>query len=57
MPPPPRSAASSFGRKIASGKAVSELDFSLLLHEEYASEDGFYDLSFTTSLLQVPTEL
>ena len=34
--------------KIASGKAVSELDFSLLLHEEYASEDGFYDLSFTT---------
>lgn len=34
--------------KIASGQAVSELDFSLLLHEEYASEDGFYDLSFTT---------
>ena len=34
--------------KIASGQSVSELDFSLLLHEEYAQEDGFYDLSFTT---------
>ncbi|MBO94063.1 MAG: aminopeptidase [Opitutales bacterium] len=34
--------------KIASGQKVSELDFSLSLHEEYASEDGFYDLSFTT---------
>ncbi len=34
--------------KIASGQTVSELDYSQLLHEEYASEDGFYDLSFTT---------
>jgi len=34
--------------KIASSQKVSELDFSLLLHEEYAAEDGFYDLSFTT---------
>ena len=34
--------------KIASGEKVSELDYSLSLHEEYASEDGFYDLSFTT---------
>ena len=34
--------------KIASGQAVSELDYSQSLHEEYAKEDGFYDLSFTT---------
>ena len=34
--------------KIGSGQTVSELDYSQLLHEEYASEDGFYDLSFTT---------
>jgi Xaa-Pro aminopeptidase len=34
--------------KIGSGQAVSELDYSHSLHEEYASEDGFYDLSFTT---------
>ncbi len=34
--------------KISSGQTVSELDYSQLLHEEYASEDGFYDLSFTT---------
>ena len=34
--------------RITSGQPVSELDFSLLLHEEYAAEDGFYDLSFTT---------
>ena len=34
--------------KIGSGQTVSELDYSHLLHEEYSSEDGFYDLSFTT---------
>ena len=34
--------------KISSGQTVSELDYSQLLREEYASEDGFYDLSFTT---------
>ena len=34
--------------KIASGQDVSELDYSQSLHEEYAKEDGFYDLSFTT---------
>ncbi len=34
--------------KIRSGQKVSELDYSHLLHEEYSSEDGFYDLSFTT---------
>ena len=34
--------------KIASGQVVSELDYSQSLHEEYAKEDGFYDLSFTT---------
>ena len=34
--------------KIGSGQKVSELDYSHLLHEEYSSEDGFYDLSFTT---------
>jgi len=34
--------------KIGAGQTVSELDYSQSLHEEYASEDGFYDLSFTT---------
>ena len=34
--------------KIACGQVVSELDYSQSLHEEYAKEDGFYDLSFTT---------
>ena len=34
--------------KMRSGQKVSELDYSHLLHEEYSSEDGFYDLSFTT---------
>jgi len=34
--------------RIGSGQMVSELDYSDLLHEEYSSEDGFYDLSFTT---------
>ena len=34
--------------QIRSGHRVSELDYSHLLHEEYSSEDGFYDLSFTT---------
>ncbi len=34
--------------RINSGQTVSELDYSNLLHKEYSSEDGFYDLSFTT---------
>ncbi len=34
--------------KIGAGQTVSELDYSELLHKEYASEDGFSDLSFTT---------
>jgi Xaa-Pro aminopeptidase len=34
--------------RIGSGQTVSELDYSQLLHEEYSSEVGFYDLSFTT---------
>jgi len=34
--------------RIGSGQTVSELDYSQLLHEEYSSEEGFYDLSFTT---------
>jgi len=34
--------------RIGSGERVSELDYSHLLHEEYSSEDGFYDLSFAT---------
>ena len=33
---------------ISSGQTVSEQDYSQLLHEEYSSEEGFYDLSFTT---------
>ena len=33
---------------IKSGKAVSEEAYSNLLYEEYSSEEGFYDLSFTT---------
>ena len=35
-------------RLIASGQAVSELAYSDMLHEEYSSEAGFSDLSFTT---------
>ena len=33
---------------IKGGGRISELGYSDMLHEEYASEDGFYDLSFTT---------
>jgi Xaa-Pro aminopeptidase len=35
-------------RMIAAGQPVSELAFANLLHEEYARENGFQDLSFTT---------
>lgn len=35
-------------RRIAAGQRVSELDYSDMLHEEYSSEAGFSDLSFTT---------
>ena len=33
---------------IKGGEHISELGYSDMLHEEYASEEGFYDLSFTT---------
>ena len=33
---------------IKGGERISELGYSDMLHEEYASEEGFYDLSFTT---------
>ena len=33
---------------LADGRDVSELAYSEMLHEEYSSEDGFSDLSFTT---------
>jgi Xaa-Pro aminopeptidase len=35
-------------RMVAAGQQVSELAYAEMLHEEYASEEGFYDLSFTT---------
>lgn len=35
-------------RQITAGQRVSELDYSDMLHEEYSSEAGFSDLSFTT---------
>lgn len=35
-------------RQVAAGQRVSELAYSDMLHEEYSSEDGFHDLSFTT---------
>ena len=33
---------------LGAGQGVSELAYSEMLHEEYSSEDGFSDLSFTT---------
>ena len=33
---------------IKAGERISEADYSQLLYEEYSSEEGFYDLSFTT---------
>ena len=33
---------------LAAGQGVSERAYSQMLHEEYSSEDGFSDLSFTT---------
>ena len=33
---------------LAAGQGVSERAYSEMLHEEYSSEDGFSDLSFTT---------
>jgi Xaa-Pro aminopeptidase len=35
-------------RQVAAGHRVSELSYSEMLHEEYSSEAGFRDLSFTT---------
>lgn len=35
-------------RQLAVGERVSELAYAEMLHEEYASEAGFRDLSFTT---------
>jgi Xaa-Pro aminopeptidase len=35
-------------RQLAVGQRVSELAYSEMLHEEYSSEAGFRDLSFTT---------
>jgi Xaa-Pro aminopeptidase len=35
-------------RLLAAGQPVSELAYSEMLHEEYSSEEGFSDLSFTT---------
>lgn len=35
-------------RMLAAGQRVSERAYAELLHEEYSSEDGFSDLSFTT---------
>ena len=36
------------GDSIGSGQVVTEGGYSDMLYQEYASEDGFYDLSFTT---------
>ena len=33
---------------ISAGETVSEAGYSQILYDEYSSEDGFYDLSFTT---------
>jgi len=35
-------------RQLAAGQRVSEFAYAAMLHEEYASEEGFSDLSFTT---------
>ncbi|HEY7491159.1 MAG TPA: aminopeptidase P family N-terminal domain-containing protein, partial [Candidatus Tectomicrobia bacterium] len=35
-------------RMVAAGQAVSERAYADMLHEEYSSEEGFSDLSFTT---------
>jgi len=35
-------------RQVLAGQRVSELGYSEMLHEEYSSEAGFHDLSFTT---------
>jgi Xaa-Pro aminopeptidase len=35
-------------RMLVAGQAVSERAYADMLHEEYSSEDGFSDLSFTT---------
>jgi Xaa-Pro aminopeptidase len=35
-------------RMLSVGQAVSERSFTEMLHEEYSSEEGFRDLSFTT---------
>lgn len=35
-------------RMLAAGQSVSERAYADMLHEEYSSEDGFSDLSFTT---------
>jgi Xaa-Pro aminopeptidase len=35
-------------RLLAVGQRVSERSYAEMLHEEYSSEEGFYDLSFTT---------
>jgi Xaa-Pro aminopeptidase len=36
------------GRLLASGQRVSERAYAEMLHEEYSSQEGFSDLSFTT---------
>ena len=33
---------------VNSGRRISELGYSDMLHQEYSSEEGFHDLSFTT---------
>lgn len=35
-------------RQLAAGQRVSEFAYAAMLHEEYSSEEGFSDLSFTT---------
>ena len=35
-------------RQLAAGQRVSEFAYAVMLHEEYSSEEGFSDLSFTT---------
>src|SRR5215471_2551665 len=35
-------------RQLATGQRVSEFAYAAMLHEEYSSEEGFSDLSFTT---------
>src|SRR4029453_18220119 len=41
-------------RQLAVGQRVSELAYSEMLHEEYSSEAGFRDLSFTTIAAACP---